>query len=91
MSDQESISDWHGRPMDDYDLRAVFSDAEPEFRSVYDPSVREVPFLLEDIEVEKSILWDPGDSGEPDFYALAKLKNGRWAALEAWHDYTGWD
>lgn len=31
------------------------------------------------------------DSGEPSFYATVRLSDGRFAALEAWHDYTGWD
>lgn len=31
------------------------------------------------------------DSGEPTFFALVELTGERWAAVEGWHDFTGWD
>lgn len=30
-------------------------------------------------------------SDEPNFTWVVGLKDGRWAAVRGWHDYTGWD
>lgn len=81
-----------GQAMTDGDFEMLFNYAGPEFRSALEPDRSVDSFTQYDFEdVEKSIIWDPSDSGEPTFYALIKLKSGEWAALEAWHDYTGWD
>lgn len=35
--------------------------------------------------------WTSGETGtELNLYAVLRLKDGRWASLEAWNDYTGW-
>jgi hypothetical protein len=36
--------------------------------------------------------WAPGDATgtELSLYAVLRLRNGQWASVEAWNDYTGW-
>lgn len=36
--------------------------------------------------------WTPGDrcGTELTLYALLCLRDGRWASIDAWNDYTGW-
>lgn len=36
--------------------------------------------------------WKPGNSTgtELSLVAVLKLRNGQWASVEAWNDYTGW-
>ncbi|GAA4075617.1 hypothetical protein [Nocardioides kongjuensis] len=36
--------------------------------------------------------WTPGEDGgtELTLIVLARLTDGRWLAMEAWNDYTGW-
>ena len=80
--------------MTEYDWEAVFpgGHAEPDFRVAGSEHEPAESFTQEDVRIERSACYDPGGSGEPDFYALVELPGrSQWAALTAWHDYTGWD
>ncbi|MEO3856121.1 hypothetical protein [Acrocarpospora sp. B8E8] len=37
--------------------------------------------------------WKPGDpvGSELELTAILRLTDGRWASVESWNDYTGWD
>jgi hypothetical protein len=42
-------------------------------------------------DVERVLAAWTDDTEEPNYAWLFLLKDGRYAAVTAWHDYTGWD
>jgi hypothetical protein len=48
-----------------------------------------IPFGEEDIE--NVVAQIPGHNDEDNWFWIIQLKDGRFALLDAWCDYTGWD
>lgn len=81
-TDEWSEHDWHevmGNGYIEVDVRDV-GGGPSEWR----------PTLEEVVKVHAMAVKNYAD-GEPTYYALIELTGGRWAAVEGWHDYTGWD
>lgn len=74
---------------DEYDWSSIFNSYSVETRSTDRDLIDERP-KREDVE-RVHRFYCSADTGDRDFYALIELRDGRWAGLEAWHDYTGWD
>ncbi len=51
-------------------------------------NIADIPFSREDVAEILHIV--NGENDESDWAAVFKLKDGRYAAVEAWCDYTGW-
>lgn len=79
--------------IDDYNWDAVWEHADPRFtdaNALGQPESAHCVFSRDDIKtVHAAVYEDNGDGA--DMYAVVELNDGRWAALESWHDYTGWD
>lgn len=73
--------------LDTYDWEEAFKYADPE--RCIGSKVSEAPFTRED--VEEVIALSEGENDEADWLGLFLLKDGRYAFLTAWCDYTGWD
>lgn len=50
--------------------------------------VADAPFTFED--VEEVFGCNEGENDGPPAVCVGRLKDGRFFALEAWRDYTGW-
>lgn len=76
----------------DYHWEALFKFAAPSFVAADRPGNPPAdPFSEADIATVEVSFYDFTDEREGEFYALVRLKSGTWAALQSWHDYTGWD
>lgn len=42
-------------------------------------------------DVDYTVAASAGENDESDWLAIVKLKDGRFAYISAWCDYTGWD
>lgn len=47
------------------------------------------PFVLAD--VDRTVAYSDGENDERDWIAVLALRDGRFALIAAWCDYTGWD
>lgn len=76
---------------EDYDREAIFEHADPVFvraDELGNPPAQ--PFTLSDIDSWELESYEQNGDGA-NMYGLVRLRNGEWAALESWHDQTGWD
>ena len=80
------MSEWAGRL--DYDEANVLSQALSEsfVRGCRENDLGGLVLATESVVFS----WEHG-ADEPTFARLVKLKDGRFAAVSGWHDYTGWD
>lgn len=72
--------------IDDYDWSHVFAYAENACLAAVGPIS---PFTREDV-VDVLAAVD-GENDGPDWIIVGQLEDGRWFALRAGCDYTGWD
>jgi hypothetical protein len=72
--------------LNNYDWEEVFKYAHP--RAILDEKISTDSFGREDISYVYAI--DDGDNDGPDWIALMKLQDGRFAFIAAGCDYTGW-
>lgn len=85
----------HNAQADDEDFDHLGDDCrpiphgEPNLLLVGSSAVPDTPFTLDDVsEVRHAIAGE--NDGDP-WICVGQLKDGRWFALEAGCDYTGWD
>lgn len=73
--------------LDDYDWQQAFFFASPD--AVVDDNVSTESFGIDD--VDEIIAAEEGENDGDSWLGVFKLKDGRYAMLDAWCDYTGWD
>lgn len=74
-------------PLDE--MRAKFSDWRQAFHEAQHGTYGSGESLLDD--VEEVVAAVAGENDGPDWIALVRLKDGRFAKVFAGCDYTGWD
>lgn len=80
------------KQIDTYDWREAFEYANPDAISpagVLQDNVDTSPYGVEDVAVIHHL--DEGYNDGPPWIGVFELKDGRFAFLTAWCDYTGWD
>ena len=80
-------------PLDSYDWKEVFKYAEPQacgHGGTFGPFTGELqePFSRE--TVAEVLALAEGDNDGPDWIALLRLSDGRFACIRAGCDYSGW-
>lgn len=92
---------YYGLPVPLYDLAfALAYEYNHQFSAAPIPEAVDPPIRVHDLaEVVRyyvehnDVVWTPGstDGGsELKLIVVARAKDGRWVAVEAWNDYTGW-
>jgi len=71
----------------DYNWVEVFKYANPE-KCVDDEDISTESFTMDDISEIKALV--DGQNDQDDWVAIFKLKDGRFAFIVAWCDFTGW-
>ena len=71
----------------DYNWVEVFKYANPE-KCVDDEDISTESFTMDDISEIKALV--DGQNDQDDWIAIFKLKDGRFAFIVAWCDFTGW-
>jgi len=75
--------------LEGYDWKdAIEAACRDSIVAVGDAPVSTEPFTVDD--VEEVIHSDEGENDGPHWVAVVKLKDGRFFAINAWCDYTGW-
>jgi len=73
--------------LDNYDWAAAFEYADPD-QAVPGLGVSTESFCRED--VEEILYIDDGFNDGDDWIGVFRLRDGRFARLSAWCDYSGW-
>ncbi|MFI7691725.1 hypothetical protein ACIBQ6_21840 [Nonomuraea sp. NPDC049655] len=99
MSEITPEATWIPDGSNSYDWQQAIEESGRDTGTAAYPSEQAEPLTLADVaRVDTYAIsyygdrWKPGDDtgNELELYALLELKDGRWASLEAWTDYTGW-
>jgi hypothetical protein len=72
----------------DYDWREAFAVAQPPTR-VPGAAVSVDSFTTEDVVSAFAVV--EGENDGPSWIGVFELRDGRWAVVNSWCDYTGWD